>query len=92
MALYNAVEATKFPDNTTKIACTLSYMTERTASTWAQAFFEEKYKTGTFAPGTWTTFLDRLNVIFKDFNLQKKVAETLLREKLDIHKEGFFEQ
>ena len=88
MALYMVVNTAKFPDNTTKIACTLSYMTEGTASTWAQAFFKEKNETGTFAPGTRTSSLDMLNATFKDVNLQKKAAETPLREKRDIDKEG----
>ena len=53
-----AANGTKFPDDTFKIACTLSYMTEGTANTWAQAFFEEKAVTGTLVPGTWADFLD----------------------------------
>ena len=56
LTLYMAVTTTKFPDDTTKIACALSYMSEGTASTWAQAFFEDKNTTGTFTPGTWNDF------------------------------------
>ena len=88
-----ATNATKFPDDTAKIACVLSYMTGETANTWAQAFFEEKNTTGTFAPGTWTAFIDQLNAIFKDINRQAKAAKSLLGDKFDINKagpEGFF--
>ena len=63
-------------------------MTEGTASIWAQAFFEEKSESGSFAPGTQTNFTDRLNETFKDIDLQKKAAETFLRKELSINKEG----
>ena len=33
LALYMTVNTTKFPDDASKIACALSYMTEGTAST-----------------------------------------------------------
>ena len=88
LALYMTINATKFPDDTTKIACTLSYMTEGIANTWAQAFFEEKSVTGTFIPGTWLDFLDQLDAIFKDVNLQVKAVKSLLRGKFNINKEG----
>ena len=88
LALYMTVNTTKFPDDNTRIACALSYMTEGTASTWAQAFFEEKSATGTFAPGTWTNFTDRLNETFKDINIQKKATKALLEKELSINKEG----
>ena len=93
LTLYMATNATKFPDDTAKIACALSYMTEGTANTWAQAFFEEKSTTGTFAPGTFTAFVDQLNATFRDVNRQAKAAKNLLENKFDINKtgpEGFF--
>ena len=88
LALYMMVNTTKFPDNASKIACALSYMMEGTASTWAQAFFEEKGGTGTFTPGTWTSFSDKLDATFKDINLQKKAAKSLLEGELSIDKGG----
>ena len=84
ISLYMTVNQTKFHDDNTKIACALSYMTEGTASTWAQAFFEEKNATGTFAPGTWADFTTRLDSTFKDINLQKKAAKLLLEGELSI--------
>ena len=83
-----STNATKFPDDMAKIACTLSYMTKGTANTWAQAFFEEKALTGTLVPGTWTDFQSRLNSTFKDVNLQVKAVKSLLGDKFDIDKEG----
>ena len=88
LALYMTVNTTKFPDDASKIACALSYMTEGTASTWAQAFFEEKGGTSTFTPGTWTNFSDKLDATFKDINLQKKAAKSLLEGELSIDKGG----
>ena len=88
LALYMTIKTTKFPDDNTKIACALSYMTEGMASTWVQALFEEKNATGTFVPCTWTAFTDKLNATFKDINLQKKAAKELLEKELSIDKEG----
>ena len=88
ISLYMTVNQTKFPDDNTKIACALSYMTEGTASTWAQAFFEEKNATGTFVPGTWADFTTRLDATFKDINLQKKATKALLEKEISIDKEG----
>ena len=82
------VNATNFPDDTAKIACMLSYMTKGMANTWAQAFFKEKSVTGTFVPGTWLDFLDWLDAIFKDINLQVKADKILLGDRFDINKEG----
>ena len=43
---------------------------------------------GTFAPGTWTSFTDKLNATFKDINLQKKAAKSLLEGEFSIDKGG----
>ena len=57
-------------------------MTEGTANVWAQAFYEEKMDAaGTLVAGTWADFVVRLEATFRDTNLQKNAAETLLRKR-----------
>ena len=92
LTLYMTANATKFLDDTSKVVCVLSYVTEGTANTWTHAFFEEKAATGTLIPGTWTDFLDQLNSTFKDVNLQAKATKSLIGDKFDNKEgpEGFF--
>lgn len=87
--LYMHFNRTKFPDDDTKIACALTYMTSGSASLWAQAFYEGSLTpAGTLQWGTWADFQKELDSTFKDPNLQRKAAETLLRSRLDIDKNG----
>ena len=83
--------STKFPDDQSKVIYALSYMTEGTANVWAQAFYEEKMDAaGALVVGTWADFVVRLEATFRDTNLQKNAADTLLRKRgsLDIDNGG----
>ena len=91
LGLYMTFDSTKFPDDQSKAIHALSYMTEGTANVWAQAFYEEKMDaTGALTVGTWADFVIRQDATFEDANLQRKVAETLLRKRgvLDIDNGG----
>lgn len=89
LSLYMAFNSAKFPNEGTKVACALTYMTSGSANNWAQAYFKEHLDaTGDFVAGTWADFIAGLDATFKDPNLQKKVVESLLREKADVDKEG----
>ena len=43
LGLYMTFNSTKFPDDQSKVICALSYMTEKTASVWAQAFMRRRW-------------------------------------------------
>ena len=91
LGLYMTFNSTKFPDDQSKVIYALSYMTEGTANVWAQAFYEEKMDTaGTLVVGTWADFVVRLEATFRDTNLQRNAADTLLRKRgvLDIDNGG----
>ena len=96
LGLYMTFNSTKFPDDRSKVICALSYMTEGTVDVWAQAFYEEKMDAaGALVVVTWADFVVRLEATFRDTNLQKNAAETLLRKRdmLVINSErseGFF--
>ena len=55
--LYMAFNASKFPDDETKVASALTYMTSGSANNWAQAFYESALDpvAGTLTLGTWAT-------------------------------------
>ena len=81
LGLYMTFNSTKLPDDRSKVIHALSYMTEGTANVWAQAFYEEKMDAaGALTVGTWADFVIRLDATFRDANLQRKAAETLLRK------------
>ena len=91
LGLYMTFNSTKLPDDRSKVICALSYTTEGTANVWVQAFYEEKMDAaGTLAVGTWADFVVRLEATFRDTNLQKNAADTLLRKRgvLDIDNGG----
>ena len=88
--LYMAFNTSKFPDDETKVACALTYMTSGSANNWAQAFYESALDpvVGTLTLGTWADFLTKLDETFNDPNAQRKAMDSLLRDKLDIDKDG----
>ena len=89
LSLYMAFNASKFPDDATKVACALACMTSGSATNWAQAYFEGHLDAnGDFVAGTWADFVRELDATFKDPNLQQKAMESLLRDRGDVDKDG----
>ena len=88
--LYMAFNTSKFPDDETKVACALTYMTSGSANNWAQALYESVLDpvAGTLTLGTWADFLTELDETFNDPNAQRKAMDSLLRDKLDIDTDG----
>ena len=66
--LYMVFNTAKFPNDGTKVACALTYMTEGSASAWAQSYFDDHWAAGAFAPDTWAVFTGKLDEVFKDPN------------------------
>ena len=76
LSLYMAFNASKFPDDATKVACALACMTSGSATNWAQAYFEGHLDAnGDFVAGTWADFVQEMDATFKDPNLQQKAME-----------------
>ena len=89
LSLYMAFNASKFPDDATKVACALACMTSGSATNWAQAYFEGHLDAnGDFMAGTWADFVQELDATFKDHNLQQKAMESLLQDRGDVDKDG----
>ena len=84
-----SLNKTRFSDDGIKIACAPGYMTEGSASNWAENFVQgHQDGNGELDLGTWRDFVAELDATFKDPNLQRKAMDSLMRGKTDIDKNG----
>ena len=76
-----------YQDDVDKILFVLSYMTEGTAASLADYYYESNTQAAGFVPGTWTDFRDLLKRTFADPEAARRAHERLHDIKWELDKE-----